>query len=130
MRVPSFHMCPKFACYSLVRRGQRLACTTCRSFFDLLCELLFDFLLPLGVDIYLLLGFTFLDCSHFLSYHSVIHAIMTQSYWASSGLPFILSPSGLTWPLVFLLMGSYFHFIFLLGILGPFASFGLPHPFY
>ena len=40
---------------------------------------------------------------------------MTQSCWASLGLPFILSPSGLTWPLVFLLMGSYVLFSFSLG---------------
>ena len=43
----------------------RLACTFCRSFFDLLCELLFDFSLLLGVDIYLLLDFT-LPSAHFL----------------------------------------------------------------
>ena len=40
---------------------------------------------------------------------------MTQSYWASLGLSFTLSPSGLTWPLVFLLMGSYVLFVFSLG---------------
>ena len=149
---PLTSLCPVLAGYRLVRSGPcaclpsicvqnlpvalssvvvwRLACTACCSFFDLLCELLFDFLLPLGVDIYLLLGFTFLDCSHFLSYHSVIHAVMTQSCWASLGLPFILSPSGLTWPLVFLLMGSGVPFVFLLSILGPFAFFGLPYLFY
>ena len=50
----------------------RLACTAYRSFFDLLCELLFDFPLPLRADIYLLLGFI-LPLAHFLialiSYH-------------------------------------------------------------
>ena len=35
----------------------RLACITCCLFFNLLCELLFDFPLPLGTDIYLLLDF-------------------------------------------------------------------------
>ena len=42
-----------------------LAYTACRWSFDLLCELFFDFLLPLGADIYLLLGFTLLS-AHFL----------------------------------------------------------------
>ena len=37
---------------------------------------------------------------------------MTQSCWVSLGLPFILSPSGLTWPLVFLFIGSYVPFVF------------------
>ena len=50
----------------------RLACTAYRSFSDLFCELLFDFPLLLGADIYLLLGFT-LPLAHFLialiSYH-------------------------------------------------------------
>ena len=54
----------------------------------------------------------FLDCPHFLPYYSVIPAVMTQSCWASLGLPFTLSPSGLTWPLVFLLMGSCVPFVF------------------
>ena len=54
---------------------------------------------------------------------------MTQSCWASLGQPFTLSPSGLTWPLVFLFMGSCVPFVFLLGILGLFAFFGLPWPF-
>ena len=48
----------------------------------------------------------FLDCPHFLPYYSVISAVMTQSCWASLGLPFILSPSDLTWSLIFLLIGS------------------------
>ena len=57
----------------------------------------------------------FLDCPHFLPYYSVILAIMTQSYCTSLGLPFILSPNNLTWPLVFLLMGSCVPFVFSLG---------------
>ena len=57
----------------------------------------------------------FLDCPHFLPYYSVILTVMTQSYWASLGLPFTLSPSALTWPLVFLLMGSCVPFVFSLG---------------
>ena len=87
-------LCPVLAGYKLVRSGSyvclssicvqnlsvalssavvwRLAYTAYRSFFDLLCELLFDSPLPLGADIYLLLGFTLLS-AHFLialiSYH-------------------------------------------------------------
>ena len=57
----------------------------------------------------------FLDCPCFLPYYSIIPAVMTQSYWDSLGLPFILSPSGLTWPLIFLLMGSCVSFVFSLG---------------
>ena len=64
----------------------------------------------------------FLDCPNFLSYYSVIPVVMTQSCWASLGLPFILAPSGLTWPLVFILMGSCVPLVFLLDILSPFAS--------
>ena len=71
----------------------------------------------------------FLDYSHFLPYYSIILAVMTQSCWASLGQPFTLSPNGLTWPLVFLFMGSCVPFVFLLGILGLFAFFGLPWPF-
>ena len=37
---------------------------------------------------------------------------MTQSCWASLGQSFTLSPSGLAWPLLFLLMGSYVPFVF------------------
>ena len=54
----------------------------------------------------------FLDCPHFLPYYSIIPAAMTQSCWASLGLPFTLSPWALAWPLVFLLMGSYIPFVF------------------
>ena len=54
----------------------------------------------------------FLACLHYLSYYSVILAVMTQSCWASLGQPFTLSPSGLAWPLLFLLMGSYVPFVF------------------
>ena len=118
----------------------RLTYTVCRPFFDLLYELLFDFPLPLGVRLFCYWALHFFwpiswlppfpDCLNFLPYHSIISAVMTQSCWASLGLPFILSLSGLTWPLVFLLIGSYILFVFLLGILSPFAFFGLPYPFY
>ena len=40
---------------------------------------------------------------------------MTQLYWAYLGQSFILSLNGLTWPLIFLLMGSCVPFVFSLG---------------
>ena len=66
LHVPSFHVCPKNLPTALSSTVVwKLACTAYRSFFDLLCELLFYFPLPLGADIYLLLGFT-LPSAHFL----------------------------------------------------------------
>ena len=114
----------------------RLACTACHSFVWPFMRAAFWFPVPLKgwylfiTRLYISFG-PFLDCSHFLPYYSIIPVVMTQSCLTSLGLPFTLSPSGLTCPLVFLLMGSCVPFVFfLLGILGPFASFGLPHPFY
>ena len=53
--------------------------TVCRSFFELLCGLLFDFPLLLGADIYLLLSFTLLS-AHFLialiSYHITLSFLL------------------------------------------------------
>ena len=67
----------------------------------------------------------FLDYPYFLSYYSVTPTVMTQSCWAYLGQRFTLSPSGLVWLLVFLLMGSYV----LLGILGPFTNSAFPWAF-
>ena len=71
LRVPSICVQNLSAAHSSVVVW-RLACTVWCPFFDLLCELLFDFLLPLRVGPLLLLGFTFLS-AHFLialiSYH-------------------------------------------------------------
>ena len=61
----SFHICPKSAYCSLVRRGLEACLHSLPSVFDLLCELLFDFPLLLRADIYLLLSFTLLS-AHFL----------------------------------------------------------------
>ena len=47
---------------------------------------------------------------------------MTQSCWAFLDQPFTLSPSGLAWPLVFLLMGSCVPFVFTLGNPWPICS--------
>ena len=66
LRVPPFHVCPKSACWSFTYRGQEACLHSLSSVpFDLLCELLSDFPLPLGVGLYLILGLTFLS-AHFL----------------------------------------------------------------
>ena len=90
--VPSFHMCPKSVCWSFVCRGLEACLHSLPSvFFDLLCELLFDFPLPWGVGLYLILGFTFLS-AHFLitliSCHITLSLLLqwlnpAGSLWAS-----------------------------------------------
>ena len=118
--VPSFHICPKFVCYSLVCRGLEVCLHSLPFILWPFIWAAFWFPVPLRgwylfvTGLYTSFG-PFLDCLSFLSYYSVIPAVMTQSCWASLGLPFILSPSGLTWPLVFLLMGSCVSFVFSLG---------------
>ena len=135
LRVPSFHLCPKSACRSLIRHGLEACLHSLPSIFWPFISSAFWFPAAfrgwafIVTGLYISFG-PFLDCPHFLPCHSVILAVMTQSCWAPLGLLFILSLSGLTWPLVFLLMGSCVPFVFLLGILGLFAFFGLPYPFY
>ena len=61
LRVPSFHMCSKFACYPFVCHGLEACLYSLLSvFFDLLCGLLFVFPLPLEAGLYLMMGLTFL----------------------------------------------------------------------
>ena len=131
LRVTSFHMCPKSACCSLVRRSLEACLHSLLFVLWPFMWVVFWFPAPLRVWSLFVTGLyssfgSFLDCPHFLPYHFVIPTVMTQSCWASLGLLFIFPPSGLTWPLVFLLMGFCVPFIFLLGILGPFAFFGFP----
>ena len=109
--LPSMYV-QKSVCCSLVRRGLE-ACLHSLSFIlwpFMWATFWFPALLR-GWYLFVTRLYTsfgpFLDCLHFLPYHSVIPAIMTQSHRTSSGLPFILSHSGLIWPLVFLLMGSF-----------------------
>ena len=65
-RVSLIHVCPKSACWSFACHRLEACLHSLLSVpFDLLCELLFDFPLPLGADIYLLLGFILLS-AHFL----------------------------------------------------------------
>ena len=78
--VPPFHMCLKSACCSFFCRGLEACLQSLPSvFFDLLCELLFDFPLPLGAGLYLILGLTFLS-AHFLialiSYHITLSFLL------------------------------------------------------
>ena len=124
MCVPPFHMCPKSACCSFVCRGLEACLHSLPSiFFDLLCGLLFDFSLLLEAGPYLMMDLIFfgplLDFPHFLPYCSAIPAVMTQSCWASLGQLFILSPSGLVWPLVFPTYGFLCPFCLSLGYLWP-----------
>ena len=118
--VPSFHICLKSVCCSLVCHGLEVCLHSLPFVLWPFIWAAFWFPAPLRgwylffTGLYTSFG-PFLDCLSFLSYYSVIPAVMTQSCWASLGLPFILSPSGLTWPLVFLLMGSYVLFSFSLG---------------
>ena len=131
LQVPLFHVRPKSTCCSCVCRGLEACLYNPPSIFWPFMWAVFLFPAPLRGWALFVIGLyisfdPFLDCPHFLPYHSVILVVMTQSYWASLGLPFIFFPSSLTWLLVFLLMNSCVLFVFLLGILGPFAFFGLP----
>ena len=68
LRLPSFHMCPKSTCCSFVYRGLKAYLRSLPSvFFDLLCGLLFNFLLLLGVGSYLIMGLIFLWSTSWLS---------------------------------------------------------------
>ena len=67
LRVSSFHMCPKSAYCSLIRRGLQACPHSLPSvFWPFLCELLFYFLPPLGAGLFvtgLYISFgPFLDC--------------------------------------------------------------------
>ena len=136
LRVPSFHMCPKSACCPFVCRGLEASLHNLLSvFLDLLCGLFFDFPLLLGAGPYLLIDLIFLwPTSWFPSFPAILFCYSCCNDLILLGLfrPAIYSfPQ---WPSMattfFLLMGSCVPFIFLLGILGPFAFFGLPWPFY
>ena len=116
---PSMYV-QKFACCSLIRRGLEVCLHSLPFILWPFMWAAFWFLAPLrGWYLFVTRLYTsfgpFLDCPHFLPYYSVILAVMTWSYWASLGLSFTISPSGLTWPLVFLLMGSCVPFVFSLG---------------
>ena len=131
--LPSMYV-QKSTCCSLVRRGLE-ACLHSLSF--VLWPFMwvtFWFPTPLrGWYLFITrLSFgPFLDCPHFLPYYSVIPTVMIQSCWTSLDLPFTLSPSGLTWPLVFLLMGSYVPFVFFsLASLAHLLPLGFLVPFY
>ena len=118
----------KSACYSLVRRGLEAYLYNLLFILWPFMWTAFLFPAPLGgrylfvTGLYTSFG-PFLDCPHFQPYYSVIPTVMTQSCGASLGLQFTLSPSGLTWPLVFLLMGFCVFFVFSLGHPWPICFF-------
>ena len=120
LRMPSFHMCPKFACCPFVCRGLE-ACRPCSLTFYVGCFLFSRSSQELGFIWWWALYFfgPLLDFPHFLPYCSAIPAVMTQSCWASLGQLFILSPSGLVWPLVFPTYGFLCPFCLSLGYLWP-----------
>ena len=110
----------KSACYSFVCRGLKACLYNLPFILWPFMWAAFWFPAPLkGWYLFISQFYTFFDpflnCPHFLPYYSVIHTVMTQLWWTSLGLPFTLSPRALSWPLVFLLMGSYVHFVFSLG---------------
>ena len=114
--LPSMHV-QKSACCSLVHHGLEACLHSLPFVLWPFMWAAFWFPVPLrGWYLFITRLYTsfgpFLDCPHFLPYYFVIPAVMTQSYWVSLGLPFTLSPNALTWPLVFLLMGSCVPFVF------------------
>ena len=114
--LPSMYV-QKSICCPLVRRGLEAYLHSLPFIFWPFMWAIFWFPAPLRGWYLSITGlYTFfsplLDCPHFLPYYSVIPAVMTQSYWASLGLPFTRSPKTLSWPLVFLLMGSCVPFVF------------------
>ena len=84
LRVPSFHMCSKSTCYSLVRRGLEACLHSLPFIFWPFIWATFWFPACLrGWYLFVTGLYTsfcpFLDCSHFLPYYSIIPAIITQS---------------------------------------------------
>ena len=125
--MPFFHMCPKSACCSLVRRVWRFACTVCRPFFNLLCELLFDFPLPLRAGLFCywalhffrpiswLPSFPAISLCHFYCNNSILLGLFRPTFysfpqWLSMAIGFpihgLLHPFwfsfGHPWPICFL----------------------------
>ena len=72
--VPSFHMCPKSACCPFVCRGLEACLHSLLSvFFDLSCELFFDFPFLLEVGPYLMMDLIFLwPTSWFPSFPAIL----------------------------------------------------------
>ena len=60
LHVLSSHVCPKSIYHSYVCRGLEACLHSLPPFFVLLCGLFYNSLLPLGAELYLILGFTFI----------------------------------------------------------------------
>ena len=130
LRMPFFHMCPKSAYHSLVRRGLEVCLHSLSSVFLLFMWAVFWFTAPLRGWAFIVTGLYISWLPLFLAI-SLCHSCCNDSILLGFFRPTVYSfPSGLTWPSVFLLMGSCVPFVFLLGILSPFAFFGFPYPFY
>ena len=120
-------MCPKSACCSLVRHGLEACLHSLSSVFWPFMRASFWFPAPLRgwaffvAGLYISFG-PFLACS--FPAISFCHFCCNDSI-----LPFILSPSGLTWPLVFLLIGYVSLLFFLWASLVHLLSLGFLNPF-
>ena len=136
IRVPLIHVCPKSAYCSCV----------CHSWpaqsaihFLLFSSSPFLYGLPhLRAGPCLTVGFAFLQPTFFpvtISCHTtlsfLLRSCLLQSCRASLGLPFILLPMAHydRWFFYYITDGLLCPICFLLGVLGPFAFFGLPRPF-
>ena len=125
LRVTSFHMCPKLAYCPFVCRGLKAHCPC---FLTSYVGCFFVFPLLSGAGLYLMIGLTFLWPIPWFPLFLAMS--FCYSCWASFR-PAVYSSSqwlGMATSLL-LFVGSYVPFGFPLGILGPFAFFGLPRPF-
>ena len=145
LRVPSFHMCPKSACCPFVYRGLETCLPDLPSvFFDILCELLFDFPFLLGAGLYLMIGLIFhWPTSWFPSFTVILFcysycndlillglfrpAVYSFSQWLGMSTGFF----SYLWALVSLLSFSWASLahLFSLGFLGLFANSAFPWAF-
>ena len=146
--MPHFYVCLKFACCSCVRCGLEARLHSLRpslTSYGVSCFLISPFydLLPLGVGLYLIVGFSFfspLFCSflqsycHFLLNYSVIPVVMSfdPGLLGSFGSAAYSSLNDSVWSLgllITLLAGSCVPFISFWAPLAHSLSFGILNPF-
>ena len=138
LRMPFFHMCPKSAYHSLVRRGLEVCLHSLPSVFLLFMWATFWFTVPLR-------GWAFIVTGLYISWlplfptMSLYHFCCNDSILLGFFRPTVYSfPSGLTWPtvsslwapvsLLFFSWASLAHLLFL-GFLIPFTNFAPPWAF-
>ena len=144
LRVPSFHMCSKSAYCPFVCRGLEACLHSLPSvFFDLLCGLLFDFLLLLGAGPYLMMDLIFLwPTSWFSSFLAILYcysccsdsillglfrpAVYSFPQWLgmATGFSYLWAPASL----LSFFWASLAHLLSL-GFLGPFTNSAFPWAF-